>query len=445
MKTITFYQKKPGVFRFMGWLSYGITPWLAPLILPLAIISDRTAAGAISLLSYSSIGIFSTLPDTRQIVYSIHQLFWGQFRHHLLSRQISKLLRETLLNAGLVKKEYQETTGAKGRMSRKEILHYPSGTIHKDKINIYIQFKMIPGQTEQEWERKVNAFAHSLGCSLVSFQISRGIVEITLQYGEIQANAVTYKTDMEHNLALGYATGGKLTWDFEHFPHALIIGPTGTGKSTFIRNLLVQLRSEWIVKVADGKQVEFTHLQDLGFDVATDTSGFIRLVEEAQIEVDQRFKTMETQRKNHYSQIKEKPYFLVIDESIYLLEALSTKKDKETGQSERERILGLLRDISLRGRAAGVQLVMIFQRPDSTFMPTVIRDNLTAKIVLGGSKTALEMAFGKDKSKQLDSVSLGHGYVCIGDGRVELFRFPDYAQSTFLDDLEPQRSIVAIQ
>ncbi|MBD1371253.1 AAA family ATPase [Hazenella sp. IB182357] len=445
MKTITFYQKKPGVFRFMGWLSYGITPWLAPLILPLAIISDRSTAGAISFISYSSIAIISTFPDSRKAVHSVHQLFWGQFRHHLLSRQVSKRLRETLLHAGLVKKEHREITGSEGRTRRQEILHYPCAQIHKDKVNIYIQFKMIPGQTEQEWERKVNAFAHSLGSSLISFQISRGIVEITLQYGEIKANSVTYKTDTDHNLALGYATGGKLTWDFEHFPHALIIGPTGTGKSTFIRNLLVQLRSEWIVKVADGKQVEFTHLQDLGFDVATDTSGFIRLVEEAQTEVDQRFKTMETQRKNHYSQINEKPYFLVIDEAIYLLEALSTKKDKETGQSERERILGLLRDISLRGRAAGVQLIMIFQRPDSTFMPTVIRDNLTAKIVLGGSETALEMAFGRDKSKQLDSVTLGHGYACIGDGRIELFRFPDYAQSKFLDDLEQQRSSVAIQ
>jgi hypothetical protein len=115
---------------------------------------------------------------------------------------------------------------------------------------------------------------------------------------------------------------------------------------------------------------------------------------------------------------------------------LPEKKDKETGVSERDRILGLIRDISLRGRAEGVYLVMIFQRPDSSVMPTLIRDNLTTKVVLGGSETAFEMCFGSEKAKGLDPVTLGHGYASISDGPVQLFRFPEYPQSKFLRDLE---------
>jgi energy-coupling factor transporter ATP-binding protein EcfA2 len=436
LKRITFYPNDPSIVRSVGWLGYGLTPWLALGILPAAIISDDTTAGAISGTAYSLIAASLAFPATRRYVVGAHRIFWDRFRCHLLSRRLSAKIRETLRNAGLTVTERRDVAGKDGRVSRREILHVPEVKIQTDGVNFYLRFRMLAGQTEQEWERKINAFAHVLQCSLVAFQIKRGVVDLTLQYGEIQAEAVTYKTDTDHTVTIGYAMGGMLTWYFDQFPHALVVGPTGTGKSTFVRNLLIQLQQEWTVKVADGKQVEFTHLQDLGFDVAADTVGFIRLVEEAQKEVDRRFKVMGRKRRNHYVDIGEEPYFLVVDEAIYLLEALSGKK--ETGESQRERILCLLRDISLRGRAAGVHLVMIFQRPDSTFIPTVIRDNLMVKIVLGGSETALEMAFGKEKSKALDPVSLGYGYSCIGDEKVELFRFPDYAQTTFLNDLWDQ-------
>jgi hypothetical protein len=36
------------------------------------------------------------------------------------------------------------------------------------------------------------------------------------------------------------------------------VGLTGTGKSTFVRNLLTQFPKDWILKIVDGKYVEFT-------------------------------------------------------------------------------------------------------------------------------------------------------------------------------------------
>jgi DNA segregation ATPase FtsK/SpoIIIE-like protein len=127
-----------------------------------------------------------------------------------------------------------------------------------------------------------------------------------------------------------------------------------------------------------------------------------------------------------------KPYFLLCDEFIFLVEEVSTKKKQGEDQSDRDKLFAKLRDISLRGRAAGVFLILILQRPDSSFLPTVIRDNLMCKVVLGGSETAFNMAFGSEY-KGLANLDLGQGYCLLDD--IGTFSFPNYEQDEFMNDL----------
>lgn len=361
----------------------------------------------------------------------------GEHDRYLTSKRVSKILRETFENAGLTARKKVEVRDLNGDKRMEERIIYPDVKIEVDEYNFYLKFRMINGQTRKQWESKLDAFSQSLGGELVQFKMKQGVVELTIEHTSMDSSQVPYKYDDGHYLNVGYATGGMVRWNFDSDPHCLIVGVTGSGKSTFVRSLLVQFPKDWILKVVDGKFVEFTFLADMGYDVASSKDEFMDYVNDAQSEVDRRFRMLQEKRKNNYKQLGLKPYFLLVDEFIFLAEELSSTKKKGEEKSERDEMFGKLRDISLRGRAAGVFLILILQRPDSTFMPTVVRDNLMLKVVLKGSETAFEMAFGS-QYKKLEPLEPGGGYYMIED-EPRKFVFPNYELEQFKEDLGEQR------
>jgi len=86
--------------------------------------------------------------------------------------------------------------------------------------------------------------------------------------------------------------------------------------------------------------------------------------------------------------------------------------------------------------ASFVFLILITQRPDSEFLPTVVRDNLMCKVALGnGSDTALKMCFD-EKAKGLETLKgPGMGYCMVGGEEVRPFKFPFYSLKRFKEDL----------
>jgi energy-coupling factor transporter ATP-binding protein EcfA2 len=360
-------------------------------------------------------------PNMFEALFFIGSQGWKGFRR---SVALSRTLRRIYENGGLVKIE---------ESGEDKVMTYPYTEISQDDFNLHLEMHMIPGQTQSDWERKLDAFGHALGADLVKTSIKRGVVEITVQHTQMNVNEVIYKTDDLHDISIGYQSGGILKWNFDKHPHALIVGMTGTGKSTFVRNLLAQFREDWTLKIVDGKYVEFNFMSDLGYDVATSHEDFLGYVEDAQNELDGRFRKLQDSKKNNYKDLGMNPYFLLCDEFIFLAEELPAKPKKPGEKSERDQLFAKLRDISLRGRAAGVFLILILQRPDSSFMPTIVRDNLMCKVVLGGSETALEMAFGSEH-KKLAHLDQGQGYCMIDD--LATFSFPNYEQDEFVSDMK---------
>lgn len=367
MKRLPFYVEEPGLLNKAARLSLGGSVWIAPGLVMTALDVGTWPTVAV----YGAMGAAAAHPVLRKYLMMVHGWFWDTYKRFRVACRVSRVIREALENGGLVNRRKKEIrkfwTGEVERVV--EVVEYPGVEIRMDEVNYYLRFRMLPGQTARQWEQKVDAFAHALGGRMVASKIMEGRVELSVSHSQLDASEVLYKKDDRHALAIGYGAGGVIEWEFGSRPHCLVIGPTGTGKSTFIRSMLIQMRPEWTLKVCDGKQVEFSFLSDLGYDVSVGVEGFKRMVIEAQREVDRRFRKLRELRKNEYTDVSGmEPYFLVVDEAIYLIEALSEKKGKGEPKSERDEILQLMQDISLRGRAAGVFMVLIFQRPDSTFI-----------------------------------------------------------------------------
>ncbi|MBA4544690.1 DUF815 domain-containing protein [Thermoactinomyces daqus] len=366
------------------------------------------------------------------ILWAVPWSLMGKYDWFMLSRKVSAVLRETMVNAGLVLKEKVEKENLKGEKKIVDKIIYPRVEVKMDEYNFYLWFRMISGQTRKMWESKIDAFSQSLGGDLVGSKMRHGVVEIVVQHSLMDVTQVLRKNDDEHYLYIGYKAGGVLKWDFDSYPHMLLVGVTGAGKSTFLRMILTQIPRDWTLRIVDGKQVEFTYMKDFGYDVVDSKEGFLRYVDDAIDEMENRYRYMTSQRKNHYKDCGLKPYFLVLDEWISLVENLE-KKGVKGEKAEREIFFEKMKTLTTKGRAAGVFVIGILQRPDTEFMSGVVRDMFTCKVVLKGLSVAFKMAFDED-GKGLEILDKGQGYCMIDD--ISVFSFPNYELDEFIEDLE---------
>lgn len=226
---------------------------------------------------------------------------------------------------------------------------------------------------------------------------------------------------------IGMGEGGAVAeWDPVHNPHLLIVGPTGTGKTIFLNNLITgALARSWTVSIGDPKKLSYR-----GFDptvlaarglpiwpgitmVGTSDRDIERVIDDAYQLMDRRYEQIRT-----FGVLEKdlQPHLLVLDEISELVARLNAyqvadeklhdlqteavaegrdpaevNKPKGTKNPEVLKIWSLLR----LGRQCLVFVLLATQRPDVSYIPGDARDNVLAKGGLGKlSGHALEMVFG---------------------------------------------------
>lgn len=169
-------------------------------------------------------------------------------------------------------------------------------------------------------------------------------------------------------------------YDMAEFPHLLIAGETGSGKSTQMRAILTYLitnKSSDDVRLilADMKRSEFhlfrnvIHVQS----VVTAKAALLRQLIGVDQELARRGDLLDEYEVSHIDEynelngVEKEPYIIVAIDEVSLLQ-----KEKEA--------MRIIEDISAIGRALGVFLILSMQRPDSKVLDGKLKNNLTVRM-----------------------------------------------------------------
>lgn len=164
------------------------------------------------------------------------------------------------------------------------------------------------------------------------------------------------------------------------FPHLLIAGASGGGKSVCLRGILVALSLKpeppalYLSDLKGG--VELAPYATLGHceGFADTIGGTAAMLADIENEMNKRLQIM---RGNGTQQWRGRAIVFVMDEMVDLLGIPGEDKD---AKAVRVAAKASLAQISAKGRAAGVYLVLCTQRPDAKVIDGIIKTNVASRI-----------------------------------------------------------------
>ncbi|CAI2688445.1 hypothetical protein AKUH3B202X_11180 [Apilactobacillus kunkeei] len=206
--------------------------------------------------------------------------------------------------------------------------------------------------------------------------------------------------------------------------HTLIVGQTGSGKTYALYSLILQMINKKInyhLYVADPKG---SSLAVIGEKISPNNTfenvdDIIQSLREFNHEMDERKHRIKekllTKIDSSYVDFGLEPYVFIFDEYASFQSVIQSK-DKKT----RDEVNKLISQIVLQGRQLGFFLFVVMQKSDSSSLPTMIRDNLPLKIVLGNAEEQTYVtAFGYSKDIPNYKFNIGEG----------VFTFPQVANN----------------
>jgi hypothetical protein len=232
-----------------------------------------------------------------------------------------------------------------------------------------------------------------------------------------------------NEFVLGTTGEGQAVWDVSSFPHALVCGPTGSGKSVLQRMILFHALAHsdtWKIVGVDPKMVEMGWLKkyDNVLKIALTLEEGVEVVQSVRDEMMRRYDEMSELGFNHFQNLPQPPPALLcmVDETFNFL-ALEGIKSDEGKERDALHAQGstLLGEIARLGRAAGIHLVLATQRPDATVLKGELKNNLDCRIAAGRMDTTPSlMVLDSEHATRLPKIK-GRGVIRLG-GEIETFQ-----------------------
>ncbi|MBU4643155.1 ATP-binding protein [Bacillus toyonensis] len=218
--------------------------------------------------------------------------------------------------------------------------------------------------------------------------------------------------------------GGKkrIGLDFERYPHMLICGATGSGKTIASKLILGKISrnmKDACLYLCDYKNgIDFKFLRGNerfygGYDC-------IQGIRDAHA----RFHARQHEGDEDRSHV-----FLFIDEYATFLRSFK-KKDK----ADLEEVLSMVQDFMMLGRELNCHLIISLQRPDSDYFSKGSRDNFTLRLALGKLSPELIRMVFEDGKESIVSLGRGKGYLDVDGEPLQTVVVPYIPNPNLIDD-----------
>lgn len=273
--------------------------------------------------------------------------------------------------------------------------YYPIIWFRRNKTANTIDIKVrLDGTPETERFKELeHALEGLLKLSCVESYETRGYQ--IMSYEREQPKAMTVRMEDEITIANKdeIRISERITWDFRKVPHLLITGITGSGKTTLACWVIKSLVSQGVrVIYCDPKNdLSMKNFID-SLPTARYVSGIGEILDDiTSIEKEMRDRQNELEKVG-VDEYDFEPIYLIVDELV----AYQKISDRNTYNTA-TRLIG---SIVTMGRGKRVYCGLIMQRPDTSFIDGVTRENLGCRIAMGQqSSTAYEMIFGEEFRK----------------------------------------------
>lgn len=321
------------------------------------------------------------------------------------------------------------------RDDNKAFVELPKIRISKGKVAISLSNLRIRAIIE----RYLDSFSTALPERYIveDYYISQNNSEVVILFEDIknfkyeEYSIKEYKSLIESMGTLDLYFDKKHVVNVNDFPHFLISGSSGSGKSYLANELVVQaIIKGWQVVICDLKRSYglYKGLTDYVYEIEDITDKLRSVESEMALRMQKLQPELDKNPRALAVDIGYKPMLVVIEEFISLQASLD-KKQKE----ELERVV---KNLSVLARQSNIHLMVVMQSAGTENIQSTTRSNLT-KVLLGNAQSnILNATFGNGVDIPNAHTKMNKGEGLIQLDRITILRVPK------IDDIENFKDII---
>jgi hypothetical protein len=331
----------------------------------------------------------------------------------------------------------KEKRGTGGQ--KKPKIYFPKVYLKQEKYELRVSFQLEGIKFQEQFLKLGGKLETMFSGDLMNTSDEKGFVvysyAIDSMRGRISAK------DVLATVEEGVKLSADIYWDFVHNPHLLIAGGTGGGKTVLLRSLLTALLRIGVVEILDPKQSDFVKLENLNVlkgRVTYETEEMGQRLLDLKEEMEQCYAIMRdlSEKRNEeelgaFYKYDMKPLFVMIDEFPSFVSALDDLP--YGGVIDSPKVMSALKQIILKGRQAGVYVIIATQNVKADDLPTTFKDNIMTRISVGRlAQFSYDTLFGEENKnkhfKYIEKIGgsriFGRGYYGVFGGSAREFFAP---------------------